>query len=138
MDEKLLMLFSSNLRDLLSECNKSQADMCKYMKISSATASDWCNGKKMPRADKLQSLCSWLGCNLDELIGNARAKSPAAVSQDPNEERLVSAYRSFNALGRERLMDYVGYLESKPENLSPELFPSTKEEGDGLSSGGIA
>lgn len=74
----------------------------------------------------------------DEIAELSAQQAPAAAFQDLNEEKLVSAYRSFNALGRERLMDYVGYLESKPENLSSELFPSTKEEGDGLSSGGIA
>ena len=69
MDEKLKKVFSSNLKRLLSSRGKTQADMVKYMNISSATASDWCNGKKIPRADKLQSLCSWLSCDLDSLMG---------------------------------------------------------------------
>ena len=69
MDEQLKKVFSSNLKRLLSSRGKNQADMAKHMKISSATASDWCNGKKIPRADKLQSLCSWLSCDLDSLMG---------------------------------------------------------------------
>lgn len=68
MDEKLKMTFGKNLRRLLSENDKTQADLCRRMKVSSATASDWANGKKIPRADKLQTICMWLGCELSDLL----------------------------------------------------------------------
>ena len=115
-------------------------EVAERLRVSEGTVSRYESGDIQNMGiDKIASLAKVLQCSPGYLMGWEEAPgSPAAVSQDPNEEKLVSAYRSFNALGRERLMDYVGYLESKPENLSPELFPFTKEEGDGLSSGGIA
>ena len=80
MEENIRLLFASNLKSLLAKNEKTQADMVKYMKISSATASDWCNGKKIPRTDKLQSLCAWLDCELGDLIGERTAASNATVS----------------------------------------------------------
>ena len=68
MDEKLKKTFGENLRRLLSERGKTQADVCRRLKVSSATASDWANGKKIPRADKLQIICAWLGCELSDLL----------------------------------------------------------------------
>ena len=68
MDEKLKELFSKNLVEQLLAKGETQASMARYMKISSATASDWCNGRKMPRVDKIQALCNWLGIELSDLL----------------------------------------------------------------------
>ena len=68
MDEKLKKTFGDNLRRLLAEHGKTQADLCRRLKVSSATASDWANGKKIPRADKLRTICAWLNCELSELL----------------------------------------------------------------------
>ena len=68
MDEKLKELFSKNLVDQLLAHGETQASMTRYMGISSATASDWCNGRKMPRVDKIQALCSWMGIELSDLL----------------------------------------------------------------------
>ena len=67
-NEKLKQLFASNLKYWLKQRDKTQADLSRYMKVSSATTSDWCNGYKMPRTDKIQSICSWLGLELDDLL----------------------------------------------------------------------
>lgn len=110
MDEKIRTLFSANLKRLLSSRGKNQADMCKYMKISSATASDWCNGKKIPRTDKLRSLCTWLDCELDDLIGE---KDVAPVPFDPKKEQLNKLYDSLNEDGRDMLLEMARMLPSQ-------------------------
>lgn len=68
-EKELKEIFSANLRRLLDEHDKSQADLRRYMGVSSATASDWCNGKKIPRADKLRDICIWLHCEMSDLLG---------------------------------------------------------------------
>lgn len=67
-DEKMRELFGRNLKKWLYKREKTQADLCRYMGISSASASDWCNGHAMPRADKLNRLAIWLGIELDDLL----------------------------------------------------------------------
>ena len=66
--EELNQLFAENLRHWLKIKEKTQADLARYMRVSSATASDWCHGNKMPRTDKIQSICSWLGIELTDLL----------------------------------------------------------------------
>ena len=67
-NEELKKLFAENLVYWLKRREKTQADVSRYMHVSSATVSDWCHGNKMPRTDKIQSLCSWLNIELPDLL----------------------------------------------------------------------
>ena len=67
-NEELKKLFAENLKHWLTIREKTQADLARYMHVSSATASDWCHGNKMPRTDKIQSICTWLGIELSDLL----------------------------------------------------------------------
>lgn len=60
--------FSKNLTFYLEANGKNQADLCKLLSVSSATASDWCNGKKLPRMDKVQTICNWLNIKPSDLL----------------------------------------------------------------------
>lgn len=76
MDERMRNQFAKNLRKYMELRDKTQADLYRYMHVSSATASDWCNGVKMPRADKLQSIANWLGIELAVLLGEKEEPEP--------------------------------------------------------------
>ena len=76
MDEKIRQEFAKNLRKYMIAEGKTQADMCRYMDISSATAAYWYNGKKMPRMDKIQSLANWLGIDMGVLMGEKQISFP--------------------------------------------------------------
>lgn len=67
-NEEMRRIFSDNLKYWLNARDKTQADLSRYMKVSSATASDWCHGRKAPRMDKIQSICNWLGLELSDLL----------------------------------------------------------------------
>lgn len=73
MNDKIYETFSKNLEYWLSVRGKNQADMYKYMEVSSAVASDWCKGKKIPRADKLVKLSEWLMVDVNDLITDSKA-----------------------------------------------------------------
>lgn len=68
MDAELREIFARNLNHFLEVNGFSQADMARHMKVSTATAANWCSGKIMPRVDKIQSLCNWFGCEKSELL----------------------------------------------------------------------
>ena len=38
------------------------------MGVSSASAADWCTGKKMPKVDKIVALADWLMIELSDLL----------------------------------------------------------------------
>lgn len=61
-------IFGKNLSDILYERHINQRELAKYMRVSSATASDWCSGKKMPRIDKLASIANYLNVTMSDLV----------------------------------------------------------------------
>lgn len=65
-------IFADNLNYFLSKNQKTQSDLAKYMHVSTATASDWCNAKKMPRVDKLKSIANYFHINLSDLVDDRR------------------------------------------------------------------
>lgn len=67
-EKEIKKIFSKNLTFWLNERNKTQADLYKQMKVSSATASDWCNEKIIPRVDKLVAIADWLNIELSDLL----------------------------------------------------------------------
>lgn len=61
-------IFSKKLIYWLERRGKTQADLYKILGVSSATVSDWCNNKKMPKADKLVAISKWLMIELSDLL----------------------------------------------------------------------
>lgn len=61
MPDNAREIFVKNLRYLMNARGITQADICRELNVSSATASDWCNGNKYPRVDAMQKLADLLG-----------------------------------------------------------------------------
>ena len=102
MNKNLNTIFSENLRRLLDERDKTQADLYRYMGVSSAIVSAWCSGKKIPRADKLQKMCVWFNCELSDLL-EEKQNDDSKVGNDTEEKRKVNKL--------------VKSIEENPENL---------------------
>lgn len=83
MDKQALRdKFSKNLRRHLAYNDKTQADLAKYMNVSTATVSDWCNSNVMPRMDKIVRIASWLDVGVDELLGDTGPKNTIEFLDD--------------------------------------------------------
>lgn len=67
-DEELRKLFAQRLTYYLERNGYNQADMARRMNVSTATTAKWCTGVTMPRVDKIQALCNWLGINKSDLL----------------------------------------------------------------------
>ena len=91
MDEVLRQRFSEILQEILKREGKTQADLARYIGVSSATASDWCNGFKIPRADKLQSIAKYLGVTVAILLGEKELGDEPLLSGE--EIQIALAYR---------------------------------------------
>ena len=115
MDENLKKIFGENLRRMLAERDKTQADLCRHLKVSSATASDWANGKKIPRADKLQAICVWLNCGLSDLLEENPEVHPDEQPTEYYDNEVVQAVTD-----RLRTNPEYGVLFKASANLKPE------------------
>lgn len=97
MDEDVRRVFSENLKRYMEAREKTQADLYKYMKVSSATASDWYNGRKLPRTDKILAIASWLGVELSDLLEDPKVPADGqsqSYYEDPKARELAEFLHS--------------------------------------------
>lgn len=60
-------LFAYNLRNILYDKGKTQAELAKGCKTSQTSVSQWVNGVVMPRPWMIDRICDYLGCTYEEL-----------------------------------------------------------------------
>lgn len=66
MDNK--NIFASNLKYYMEQKGKSRREICAALGFSYYTFSDWVNGKKYPRMDKVEMLAEYFGILKSDLI----------------------------------------------------------------------
>lgn len=118
MENNIKELFSKNLCYWLERRGKTQADLYRRMDISSATASDWCNAKKIPRTDKLVDLASWLMIEIGDLLYAKEHENNDVVNDllfrikdDENFKNLLITINSFDDEKYNKIVDYVNLLQ---------------------------
>lgn len=70
-------IFSNNLLHFLRINNMTQTELAERLNVSTATTSNWCNGIKQPRMDKVDKMCKLFDCSRSDLIedkGSLRGK----------------------------------------------------------------
>ena len=73
MDNK--NIFSINLKRYMKENDKSRKEICEALGVSYYTFSDWVNGKKYPRMDKVEMLANYFGILKSDLIEDKQKQS---------------------------------------------------------------
>lgn len=68
-DEQIKAVFSANLKRLMSEHDKNQVDLIRDLGFKRATVSEWVNGRKYPRMDKVQLLADYFMVKVTDLVG---------------------------------------------------------------------
>ena len=66
MDNK--NIFAENLKRYMKLNNKTRKQVCNDLDFSYYTFSDWVNGKKYPRMDKVERLAMYFGIKKSDLI----------------------------------------------------------------------
>ena len=72
-------IFSINLQKYMALNGKSRKEVCQALGYSYFTFSDWVNGKKMPRMDKVEQLANYFGIKKSDLIEEAKKEQPVEV-----------------------------------------------------------
>ncbi len=67
MNEDDRRIFARNLNTYMDRDGINGVALAKYMKVSSATVSDWTHAKKMPRIDKIKSLANYFRIDVTDL-----------------------------------------------------------------------
>lgn len=106
MSDNAKMVFADNLKMYLNAKGLSQIDLANYMQCSSSTVSDWCNGKKYPRVDKMQRMADWLGIQMSDLTS----------VHDKLEDADMAFYNRYKHLTedeKEDMRDYLDLMEAR-------------------------
>lgn len=118
--EDIKLKFAQNLKNIMQKRNKTQSDLVKDLSFRQATVSDWLNGKKYPRMDKVEKLANYLGVSINELLMQSVLESPVPALQLTDQEKsMIKKYRQLNADGKSRV-DYVLNMEFDLVNNSAE------------------
>lgn len=103
MSDTAREIFVSNLKYFMEARGITQRDICRALGVSSATASDWCTGKKYPRIDSMQRLAELLGVRYSMLTTEAgrqdyiNEQRLEALHQDPRLGLLFDRTRKMSS-----------------------------------------
>ena len=88
-------VFASNLNKYMRLQSKSRKDISEALGISYFTVSDWVNGKKYPRMDKVEMLANYFGILKSDLIEDKseEEKSPPELQLNEGEKLLLNLFR---------------------------------------------
>lgn len=76
-------VFSKNLRNIMEERHVTRNQMCADLGFVYSTFSDWYNGKKYPRIDKIEMMANYFGIMKSDLIENKPTVSPLPANAIP-------------------------------------------------------
>lgn len=115
MDNK--NIFASNLKKYMALNGKSRREICEALGLSYYTFSDWVNGKKYPRMDKVEMLANYFGVLKSDLIEDK------SVQDHIGENPKGMAELHFEMIMDEDLMDIFEDFK----RLSPEAKKYVKK-----------
>lgn len=67
-------IFARNLKYYMAVNNKTRKEICSALGFSYYTFTDWVNGKKYPRMDKVEMLANYFGILKSDLIEDKTAE----------------------------------------------------------------
>lgn len=76
--------FSKSLNYYLNLKGKTQQDLINDLHYSSSTVSQWCNGKNIPRMNRIKAIATYLGIDKTELLKDPEAFSKDHFNADPD------------------------------------------------------
>lgn len=104
--DEIKRLFSINLKRIMLENGKTQSDIVKDLSFRQATVSDWLNGKKYPRMDKIEMLAQYFRISIDELISVSKQEK---ISLSSLELALIKKYRQLSASDKQEILNMIDF-----------------------------
>lgn len=93
-EKQLNQIIADNITNLLRVNNRTQLELAEYLDVTQATVSNWCNGIKMPRMDKIDKICAFFGVNRSVIMTERKTVSRPLYEAAAGEGRLNDGYPS--------------------------------------------
>lgn len=76
-------IMGRNIKRLLKQHGLTAAKLAGILGVSTATISDWSNGKTYPRIDKIEAMADYFAVSKAELVEDPQAVQAETVSDEP-------------------------------------------------------
>lgn len=126
-EKEVNKIFAKNLKYYINVNNITQVELAKKMNVTPATVSNWCNGIKSPRMDKIDNLCKLFNINRSDLIEDKPKTINRILSNQ--EKALIDKFRQLNEQQKYKVM---GYIDNELSNTRKESTPIYKIENTHL------
>ena len=112
--------FPSILKSYMEKCHYNQSDIARLLHVSKQTVSEWINGKKFPRVDKMQELANLFGVLMSDMYTPSLTLRESVFSMrlDSAEVDLITAYRGADDRAREDALKTLLNHPREKENIS--------------------
>jgi transcriptional regulator with XRE-family HTH domain len=105
-------VFANNLKKYMALNGKSRREVCQALGYSYFTFSDWVNGKKMPRMDKVEQLANYFGIMKSDLIEEKQKTAPEDGLSE-SKRQLLALAESCTEEDAEKLLQMMQILLGK-------------------------
>ena len=79
---------SKNLKYYISKSGKDRRELSEIWGFPYSTVTEWINGRKYPRIDRIQVMADYFGCEMSDLIED-KEKSPSNDGLTENQRLLL-------------------------------------------------
>ena len=87
-------VFAKNLKKYMKLNGKTRKEVCQALGLKYTTFTDWVNGKKYPRMDKIEMLANYFGIKKSDLIEDNDSFLIELVEDSNKDERLLAYERN--------------------------------------------
>lgn len=67
-EQEYAKIIAKNLRRIMYDCGKTQADVARDLKINKATVSSWMNGTRTPKIKNIDLLCHYFNVSRADIM----------------------------------------------------------------------
>ena len=105
-------IFSINLKRYMEENGKSRKEICEALGLSYYTFSDWVNGKKYPRMDKVEMLANYFGVLKSDLIED-KQKQPAQGELSYKHRLVMQKVEGMSETQLDRVLQVLALFDTE-------------------------
>ena len=120
MDKDYGKIIAQNLKRIAYENDRTQADICRDLKLSDSTVSSWFNGSRIPRMSKIDLLTHYFNCTRADIM---EPYKPAYLNVDKD-----TLDRAINRVIAEKFEKQVGNIDFDFWDLMDKYTRLTRED----------
>lgn len=112
-------IFSKNLKYYMTINNKNRNDICDILGFKYSTFSDWYNGNKYPRIDKIEMLANYFRIEKSDLIEDKEKRRNFMSLQELYKDTvplLGTVKAGYDYLANENVLEYIPISFNKEDN----------------------